>query len=258
MEIYKDFYVITGASKGLGAAVSIEIASEKSILLLISRDKEKLYNIAQKCEEKGALVHLLIDDISSETFIDKIKLCFVKILNKKINKIVLINNASIIEPIKKLVNLSKVEQKSLLDINLTSTILLTSEFLRLSQLKSPTETFIINISSGVSVKPVSGWSLYCISKSGINMLSSCIAEETSDWPNKVYSLSINPGAMNTDMQKKIRESNKCESPIAERFIKMYQDGNLSQTENVAKQILQIMTQKTFVNGEFIDFNQMKR
>jgi benzil reductase ((S)-benzoin forming) len=254
MEIYKDLYIITGASKGLGSQLAVEFANKNSTLLLIARDEVKLSNIAQLCTEKGASVHVISDDISNELFPKKLKSCLSQIIEKRFNKIFLINNASVIDPINKLFNIDWIDQKRVIDINLTSSIWLTSEFLRASQTIMPVETYVINISSGVSLKPISGWSLYCISKAGINMLTACIAEETTDWPNKVYTFAINPGALDTDMQNKIRASEISESPIAERFIKMHQEGKLNNPKNVAKRICNLIFEKSFVNGAFIDFN----
>ena len=254
METYKDLYIITGASKGLGSELAIEFANKNSILLVISRDEYSLSSIAQLCTEKGASVHVIIEDVSNDLFPKKLKSCISHILEERVNKMFLINNASVIDPINKLFNIDRIDQKRVIDINLISSIWLTSEFLRVSQTIMPIETYVVNISSGVSLKPISGWSLYCISKAGINMLTSCIAEETSDWPNKVYSVAINPGALDTDMQNKIRASNINESPIAERFIKMHQEGKLNNPKKVAKRICNLIFEKSFVNGTFIDFN----
>ena len=86
------------------------------------------------------------------------------------------------------------------------------------------------------------------------MLTSCIAEETSNWENKVHSVAINPGALDTEMQKKIRESDINESPIAERFIKMHDEGKLNHPNQVAIKILKILKVEPFPNGQFVDFN----
>ncbi len=254
MKTPKDFYIITGASKGLGSALAIEVSNKNTTLLLISRDENKLASIAQQCLKKGAIVFTIIDDITNDGFSEVFNKYLFQISSGHINRMFLINNASVIDPINKLFNINKQDQKNIIDVNLTATIWITSEFLRASYNFTPTETFVINISSGVSLKPISGWSLYCISKSGINMLTACVAEESADWNNKVYAVAINPGALDTDMQKKIRESNIQESPIADRFIKMHQDGKLHVPQTVAKKILNFLNEKEFVNGSFVDFN----
>jgi benzil reductase ((S)-benzoin forming) len=252
-----NLYIVSGASKGLGSSLAIDFASTNTFLILISRNQKQLSSVAEECRKRGAVVYTIFKDISDESFRIELVDIFKDIDLPKINKFYLVNNASIIDPISSLVNLNWANQSSLININLTSAIWLSSELLRLSKKYLPEETYIINISSGVSLKPISGWGLYCISKAGINMLTSCIALETELFPNKVYSIAINPGALNTDMQKSIRNADIEESPITSKFKKMHDDGLLKNPEDVSKKIIEIIRKKEFENGSFLDFNLIK-
>lgn len=248
------FVIITGASKGLGSELAINISKKGVFLLLIARDLNALEFVAEKCRQKGAIVETLIADLSLHNFSVLFSKKLMEVGPTKIDVAYLFNNASIIEPIKRLVNTDFNEQQNLINVNLVAPIFLTSEFLRFIQKSNPKESFIINVSSGVSLKPIEGWSLYCTSKAGINMLTASVAEETSMWVNKVYSVSINPGALNTNMQYTIRNSENEESPISEKFRQLYNDGSLRDPNFAANKILEIVKNKTFPNGEFIDFN----
>ena len=56
---------ITGASSGLGRALSLHYAKEGVCLFLCGRDKEKLFNVAADCQEKGAEVHTFLFDVTN-------------------------------------------------------------------------------------------------------------------------------------------------------------------------------------------------
>lgn len=248
----KSFYVITGASKGLGSDIALKVSNGNSILLLIARDEVSLREVANKCINLGSIVYTLLEDISDDNFHLKFTTIIDIIELKNVHYFYLFNNASVIDPITKLKNISIFDQRRVMNINLTSAIFLSSEFLKLIENQKNIKSYIINISSGVSMKAVNGWSLYCISKAGINMLTSCIAEETKDID--LYTVAINPGAMDTSMQDKIRNSDKIEVPITERFMEMHKLGQLKNSFNVANKIIELIDNKVYPNGGFIDFN----
>jgi benzil reductase ((S)-benzoin forming) len=250
--INQSFYIITGASKGLGRDIALKVSNSNSILLLIARNEVSLFDVAQKCMNLGATVYTILEDISDDNFHLKFNSIIELIELKHVYSFYLFNNASVIDPITKLKNISLFDQKRVININLTSSILLSSEFLRLIENFNNVASYIVNISSGVSLKAINGWSLYCISKAGINMLTSCIAEESKE--KNLYTITINPGAMDTEMQKSIRTSDINEVPITAKFIKMHDEGFLNETSMIASKIINLLNNKNYPNGSFVDFN----
>jgi benzil reductase ((S)-benzoin forming) len=128
---------------------------------------------------------------------------------------------------------------------------------RLSRDLDIEEASVVNISSGAAINAVMGWSAYCISKAALNMVTKCIAVETAAARRLVYSISVNPGPLDTRMQERIRNADKNKSPAAERFSKMYLEGKLKKPEDVAAMLFDILDSKRFATGEFVDFNQLK-
>lgn len=57
---------ITGASSGIGKALSIQFAAKNITLFLCGRNKERLEQTASACEEKGAIVHLFLFDTTNK------------------------------------------------------------------------------------------------------------------------------------------------------------------------------------------------
>ncbi|HQS53388.1 MAG TPA: SDR family NAD(P)-dependent oxidoreductase, partial [Daejeonella sp.] len=102
--------------------------------------------------------------------------------------------------------------------------------------------------------PVVGWSAYCISKAGLNMLSKCISVEGEHEKLDVFSISINPGAIDTSMQEKIRNADAEKVPATKKFENLFNEGKLQKPDEVAKKIFRVLETEKYVNGDFIDLN----
>ena len=81
---------ITGASSGIGEYVAYEYSKRGATIALCARRKEKLENIAQKCESLGAKIYTYSVDVTDQK---GVKIAVEKVIekNKKID--VLVNNA---------------------------------------------------------------------------------------------------------------------------------------------------------------------
>jgi benzil reductase ((S)-benzoin forming) len=248
-----DLFIITGASTGLGASISKGIANKGVHLILIARDNKYLSKVQTICESLGAVVDVHSIDLSSDSYYELFDKILLELNWNKYSRVVLFNNASTILPITHLDKASYKEIYSLLNLNLISAASLSQNFMHNCKKYNKSESFVVNISSGASLKSIEGWGLYCISKSGINMLTSVIANDTKDWDNPVQSVAINPGPLDTNMQNDIRQSNVEHSPLNNKFIKMYNDGELSSPDMVARKIIDILNSTSFPNGEYIDF-----
>ena len=58
--------VIIGASKGIGKAISLELAKKNTHIILVSRDKENLEKTKLECEEKGGSAEVFKCDLLNE------------------------------------------------------------------------------------------------------------------------------------------------------------------------------------------------
>ena len=110
---------------------------------------------------------------------------------------------------------------------------------------------IINISSGAAHKPYYGWTVYCATKAAIDMMTKTIALEQETVPNCLKILAIYPGVVDTQMQAKIRESDKASFPSIDRFLDLKSTNSLANATTVGKQIYDIDHDDAIENGSIL-------
>lgn len=221
-----NYFFITGSSQGLGKSLTE---------LLLEDDTNFVYGFARSCTIRHQnYLHTSID----LTNLESVKTyCFPEISNA--SRITLINNAGIVGNVQHLGNIDSSTIISTLNINLIAPAVLINSFL--SSYKSLNiEQLILNISSGAGRTPIDGWSIYCSSKSGLDMLSQVLQEEINIDKSNVKILSLAPGIIDTGMQTEIRKSNSEGFSNIERFIEYKKNGDLSSPESTAKKVLQFI------------------
>jgi benzil reductase ((S)-benzoin forming) len=249
--------IITGATGGLGQSIAQFINHNKGSLILIARNAEKLKSIGDVLNSNnGAAVETIAADLSVEDDLLSIEKNLIEIFEKykEVNEVFVFNNASVIDPIKLIKDITFNEIKDALTLNIASPLILSSMMIRLKKKIDLPRINFIHISSGVSLYPVVGWSAYCISKAGLNMLSKCISAEGVQEQLDIFSISLNPGAINTGMQEKIRNADGDKVPATKKFETLYNEGKLQQPDVVAEKIFSVLEKGAYANGDFIDLN----
>lgn len=233
--------IITGGSKGIGLALCKKYSKNDYTVFSIARTKNNLTNITQfSC------------DISDINEMEKVFLSVFSTLKKEdISDITLINNAGIlgdIAPVEKN-SLQSIEQT--VKVNLTATIATCSLFIKLTKNWKSVKK-IINISSGAAVSPYEGWSSYCSTKAGVDMLTQVIAKEQSSIENGVSIFSIHPGVVDTQMQSEIRSTSKKDFAMVDKFVEIHKNEQLFSSDFVAAKIFVIDTDNLIENGSIMD------
>lgn len=188
--------VITGASRGIGAAAARVFADAGANLVLLARSADAINSL--KAEIGDAALALTCDasDFSSlSNALDQAKAQFGAVD-------VLINNAGAIEPISHLSQADPDEWSKVIDINLKGVFY--GMRLVLPDMIERGSGTILNISSGAAHGPVEAWSHYCSSKAGAAMLTRCGDKEAREAGVRVLGLS--PGTVATEMQREIKAS----------------------------------------------------
>jgi benzil reductase ((S)-benzoin forming) len=231
-DMSKHVYIITGASSGLGAALSRLLLSKETLVLGISRTVNK--EIQQLAQDLNANYAFIPADLTQVEHIEATLREIIESMDSSnVETITLINNAATVTPIKPIEACSPEEIVSSIQLNLTAPILLTSSFMK-ETANWAAKRSIVNISSGSGQYPASSMSVYCSSKAALNMFTKCVAMEQNKEGNPVHILTIDPGMMNTGMQQIARES---DFELSAYFRKQNEEGHLAEPETVARNIL---------------------
>ena len=233
--------IITGGSKGIGKAIAQKYTTENFTVYSISRSKaiDDSY-------------HQIEAELSnSQEAIKAINAIFLKIELTAISSITLINNAGTLGEIDSLGNIDFKNIQQTIQLNTTTPLVLSNEFIKLTK-KLTCKKQIITISSGAATNPYAGWSIYCSSKAAIEMMTKTIAEEQNKLPNEVKAIAIKPGVVDTNMQTQIRDTSETKFKNVQRFKDLKEQNQLYTPEFVADRIYQIDQQNQLENGAIID------
>ena len=189
--------ILTGATGGIGNAILDKLVEGGANVLATGTNENKLNKIKQKY--KNVKVEKFDQSIHSEidSFVDK----SYEALDKKID--ILINNAGITKD-NLAIRMKDEEWKNVIDINLTSTFLL-SKFVIKKMLKQRNGK-ILNITSVVGHTGNIGQANYTASKAGIIAMSKSLALEYGKKNIKVNSIS--PGFIRSEMTDKLNKEYK--------------------------------------------------
>jgi NAD(P)-dependent dehydrogenase (short-subunit alcohol dehydrogenase family) len=188
--------VITGASRGIGAAAARVFAAEGANVVLMARSSDDIARIADDIGPSAMAITCDVGDWAS------VQAAMGSVLERHGRIDVLIGNAGVIEPIARLEEADPDTWGRAIDINLKGVFYGMRAVL--PQMRAQGGGTIITVSSGAAVNPLEGWSAYCASKAGALMLTRAAHLEQAAHGIRVLGLS--PGTVATEMQVKIKAS----------------------------------------------------
>lgn len=190
--------IITGASRGIGAAAARAFAKAGANVLLSARSAAAIDTIAGEIRKAGGSAIAQAADVSSWADVQAL----VETARREWGRLdVLVNNAGVIQPIGPLAKSDPEEWGHATDINYKGTYYGLRAALPVMQSRGA--GVVINLSSGAANSPLEGWSQYCSSKAAAAMLTQCADREAQ---GDVRVVGLSPGTVATDMQVKIRAS----------------------------------------------------
>lgn len=187
----KNFALVTGASKGIGKAIATELAKRGCSLLLASRSKNLLEELAEKLRKDfGVEVHTFVSDLS-DTSAPKRLLEFCKQNNFGIN--ILVNNAGY-GLWGKFDELTLEMQINMLRLNNENLVHITHVFIPLLRKNKPSH--ILNVSSTSAYQAVPTMTAYAASKIFVLIFSRGLRHELR--PDGINVSCLVPGTTSTE------------------------------------------------------------
>lgn len=185
--------LVTGASRGIGKALSVALAQAGCDIAANARTEQSLKEVCAQIERLGRKCLCAVGDVSDESQVNQ----FVKAASEHFGKIdILVNNAGVWEGTYFL-RLPKADWDKVLNVNLTGAFLVAKAVARV-MLKTRSGK-IINISSVLGLRASPEATAYCVAKGGIIQMTRVMAIELG--PAGIQVNCLAPGLIATDMTK---------------------------------------------------------
>jgi len=237
-------YFITGTGRGIGKAIAETLLENENIKVTgISRtnsiDHKNYKHITTNLSDLAGAESIFFPDL------------------REVEEIVLINNSGVMSEI---LRLGKHKNESIINdynVNIVSPSLLMNNFIKKYQSYTNKRT-ILNISSGAARYAVDAWSVYCASKSAMDMISETVSLEQSfqNTENRIKVFSVAPGVIDTYMQDQIREVPEEEFSNVSKFIDLKNNNELKSPEETASSLLKIINLRDNYEDVILDLRNL--
>jgi NAD(P)-dependent dehydrogenase (short-subunit alcohol dehydrogenase family) len=194
MEVQGRGVLVTGGSRGLGAALGRELGRRGGRVVLAARGGDELRTVAQEIRAAGGEAHALLADVGDARSVHSL----VGAASALVGPLdVLVHNASTLGalPLRELLDTEHEDFARVLEVNLLGPFRLTRAAAGSMALR---ETgLVVAVSSDAGVVGYPGWGAYGVSKAALDQLVRTWAAELLD--SGVRFLSFDPGEMDTRM-----------------------------------------------------------
>jgi 3-oxoacyl-[acyl-carrier protein] reductase len=236
IELQGQVALVTGAGRGIGRAVALELARAGADLVLCARTRAQLEEVAAEIRTLGRQALVAPGDVSQVAPVEAI---VAQALQEFAHIDILVNNAGITRDAV-LLRMKEEDWDEVLQVNLRSAFVCTRAVSK-GMLKKRSGR-IINISSVIALMGNAGQANYAASKAGLIGFTRSVAREFA--PRGITVNAVAPGYIETEMTRDLPE--KAREWIRER-IPM---GFLGQPEDVAKTVRFLSAPETrYVTGQ---------
>jgi benzil reductase ((S)-benzoin forming) len=226
------YYLITGASQGLGRALA---------QALLERPDTHVLGISRHATiEHPRYQHQPLDLSDIEAVEHNLSKIF--LARPDAQSLTLINNAGTLGEIGYVGELPNEHFQFVFDLNVVAPAMLMNTFLSTYGNLGGIPRTVLNISSGAAQRSVDGWAAYGASKAALNSLAETAQKEQDLRGTGVRIWALSPGVVDTAMQAHIRTAGVAQFSEQEKFMGLHAEGQLQSPEDVAIRTLEWLEQ----------------
>ena len=236
-------FVITGASRGMGAAIAAQLLQPGHTVLGISRHRDDALGV--RAAAAGATCEQWTADLAAPADVAKqLQAWLAAFDTQRFDSASLINNAAALTRIGHIDDCDDTELASALRVGLEAPVLLSAVFLR-STRGWRARKKVLNISSGLGRRAMAGQATYCAVKAGLDHFSRALALDEAQRENGAAVVSLAPGVIDTDMQVQLRGADAEGFPEKALFVELKESGQLTSPEAAAARVLAYLNRGDF-------------
>ncbi|OEF98560.1 3-oxoacyl-[acyl-carrier-protein] reductase [Desulfuribacillus alkaliarsenatis] len=231
--------IVTGASRGIGKAVAIELArAGAKVVVNYAGSEDKAIEVKKQIEELGGEAEIFKANVANSEDVGDL----VSFAIEKYGKIdILINNAGITRDTL-IMRMKESEWDEVIDINLKGVFNCIKAVTR--PMMKQKAGRIINLSSVVGIAGNAGQANYVAAKAGVIGLTKTAAKELA--ARGITVNAVAPGFIETDMTDKLPES------VKEEILKQIPLGKMGQPEDIANTVSFLCSDKArYITGQVL-------
>ena len=232
-------YIVTGSSRGLGAALLQQLVQPGHVVIGIARN----VNPALQAEQWP---HDLAEPLPAAEHLQ----AWLRV-HTNWRSATLINNAALLSPPGLLAATGLAELSAALRVGLEAPVLLSAAFLRATAgWQVPRK--LLFVSSGLGRRAMAGGASYCAVKAGMDHLARALALEQAAATHGARVVSLAPGVIDTAMQVQLRNADPVVFPEGVRFAAMKEGGQLDTPTAAAAKVLGYLARADFGSNPVAD------
>lgn len=186
--------LVTGASRGIGAATATALAQAGAHVVLTGRDTRALEEVEEQIHQTGGNATIAPVDLAEPDGIARLATA----VSQRWGKLdILVINAALLPQLGPVTDIDQGAFNKALTVNVLATQALLRNFTPL--LKKSGDARVIGMTSSVASKPRAFWGAYAATKAAFEVLLDCYAQETKNIA-KIRVAIVNPGATRTQMR----------------------------------------------------------
>lgn len=212
--------IVTGHTRGLGAAIAAELQARGIAVLGLARGRSPLAGIEQAevdLADPAALQAWLAGDALRAYLLDA-------------DDAFLVNNAGVVTPVGPLPAQDPADVLRAVTLNVAAPLALAAAFVRAAPQAARR---ILHVSSGAARNAYPGWAVYCATKAALDHHARAVL---LDGDVRVRACSLAPGVIDTDMQAAIRATPSSDFPLRQRFVDLKEGGALDAPAECARKL----------------------
>lgn len=223
--------LVTGASRGIGAAVAKGLAAEGAHVILAARTVGGLEEVDDAIQKSGGKATLIPIDVSNLEQTEKLG----PAIYEKFGALdIFVGNAGVLGTLTPAHQVSFKDWDKVMLVNMTANVRLVRTLDPL--LRASPAGRVVFTSSGLGEQPLAYWAPYCASKAALNMFTKVYAAETENTNMRVNAVA--PGIVDTAM-------------LREAFPGGFQ-GETKKSEDVVDGYLRLCALDCTVHGEIVN------
>ncbi|MBN3803331.1 SDR family oxidoreductase [Paraburkholderia sp. Ac-20336] len=239
--------IVTGHTRGLGAALAEQLLARGVAVLGLSRSR----HAALKARFAAQLEEIELPLADPARVAQWLATDALRRFASGAQTVLLINNAGMVQPIGPIEGQDPASIADAVNLNIATPLMLASALAAAAVEAS--DRRIVHISSGAARNAYPGWSIYCATKAALDHHARAVALDAN---RALRICSLAPGVIDTDMQAQIRGSGEEQFPMRARFEDLKRNGQLSTPEQCATQLIDYALSDAFGQTPVADIREI--